>query len=129
MFHQLSKTKLGLSTYPSLRKSGCSYHPSSTAQKHTGRSMATSCYTSGWKGQKINVCCISALQGKLLPPDKEEDSRTRDHLFVFLFRLFPTSPFITNITRALPLETIKGEARDTSRGGQGFMTTDRNRLL
>jgi hypothetical protein len=36
---------------------------------------------------------------------------------VFLFRLFPFHLFTTNVTRALLLETIKGEVGATSRRG------------
>jgi hypothetical protein len=77
--------------------------------------MATARCTSGRKGRKLDAHCISTLQGKLLTPDKEEDGRTRGHLFVFLFRLFHFHLFTTNVTRALPLKTIKGEAEATSR--------------
>jgi hypothetical protein len=35
--------------------------------------------------------------------------------FVFLFHIFLISPFTINVTRALPLETIKGEAGATSK--------------
>jgi hypothetical protein len=55
--------------------------------------MATMRCTSGWRGQKLDAHCVSALQGKLLMPDTEEDGHTRGHLFVFLFHLFPLSPF------------------------------------
>jgi hypothetical protein len=96
---------------PSLRKSERTYRPSSTAQKHTGRSMATTCCTNGWRGQKINARYISTLQGNLLTPNKEEDGHTRGHFFCFSLSSFPYFTFFTtNITRALPLETIKGEA-------------------
>jgi hypothetical protein len=59
----------------------------------------------------IALCVI----GKLFPPDKEEDSRTRGHLFIFLFHLFPFHISTTNVTQALFLETIKGEAGATSK--------------
>jgi hypothetical protein len=36
--------------------------------------------------------------------------------FVFLFHSPRFYPFTMNVTRALPLETIKGEAGSTSRG-------------
>ena len=84
-------------------------------QKHTGRSMAATSCTSGRRGQKLDAHCVSALQGKLLTPNKEEDGHTRGHLFVFLFYLFPFHLFTTNVTRALPLGTIKGEAGATSK--------------
>jgi hypothetical protein len=82
--------------------------------------MATARRTSGWRGQELNAYCIPVLQDKLLTPDKEEDGHTRCHFFVFLFLLFPISPFYHNVTRVLPLRTIKGKARATSRkeGGE-----------
>jgi hypothetical protein len=36
--------------------------------------------------------------------------------FVFLFHSLCFYPFTMNVTRALPLETIKGEAGATSKG-------------
>jgi hypothetical protein len=58
--------------------------------------------------------CLTCLHatGKLLPPDKEEDSHVRGHLFC-LSLLFLS--FSTNVTQALPLEAIKGKAGATSR--------------
>jgi hypothetical protein len=47
--------------------------------------MATTRCTSERSGQKLDAHCVSALQDKLLKPDKEEDSHTRGYLFVFLF--------------------------------------------
>jgi hypothetical protein len=35
--------------------------------------------------------------------------------FVYLFYLFPISPFTMNVTQALPLEAIKGEVGATSK--------------
>jgi hypothetical protein len=54
---------------------------------------------------------------ELLPPDKEEDGHARGHLFLSLFHFYP---FTMNVTRALPLEAIKGEAGATSRGDRGI---------
>jgi hypothetical protein len=79
--------------------------------------VATTRCTSGWRGQKLDVHCVPALQGKLLTPDKEEDGHTRGHLFVFLSRLFPFHLFTSIVTRALTLGTTKGAAGATSRGG------------
>jgi hypothetical protein len=79
--------------------------------------MATACCTSGWRGQKINVYCISVVQEKLLPPDKEEDGRTPRPPFLFFSFIFsPFHLFTTNVTRALPVGTIKDEEGATSRG-------------
>jgi hypothetical protein len=60
------------------------------------------------KEQSLLHLCAT---GKLFPPDKEEDGHTQDHLFV----LFHFHLFNTNVTRALSLEAIKGEAGATSR--------------
>jgi hypothetical protein len=79
--------------------------------------MATTCGTRGWRGQKINAYCISALQGKLLPLNKEEDGRTRGHLFCFSLSSFSISPFYHKCNPS-PLETIKGEAWATSKDDQ-----------
>jgi hypothetical protein len=75
--------------------------------------MAIACCTSGWRGQKLNAHYISAPQEKLFTPDKEEDGRTQGHVFSFIF--FPFHLFTTNVTRALPLGTTKGEAGATFR--------------
>jgi hypothetical protein len=78
--------------------------------------MATTYCTSGWRGQKINAHYISVLQGKLLTTDKEKDGRTRGHLFfVFLFHLFPISPFYHKCNPSPTLGNYKGEAEATSR--------------
>jgi hypothetical protein len=54
--------------------------------------------------------------GELLPQDKEEDGYARGHLFCLSF-IFPVFlPFTANVTRALPLESIKGEAGPHLRG-------------
>jgi hypothetical protein len=74
--------------------------------------MATTCCTSGWRGQKLND--IIALQGKLLTLDKEEDGHTRCHLF-FLFCLFSISPFYHKCNTSPTLENYK-------RGGRGHLT-------
>jgi hypothetical protein len=78
--------------------------------------MATTRCTSGWRGQKLDAHCVSALHGKMLTLDKEEDSHTRGH--IFLFHLFPFHLFTANVTQALLLRTIKGKAGATSRGLQ-----------
>jgi hypothetical protein len=59
--------------------------------------MATTCCTNGWRGQKINAHCISVLQEKLLPQDKEEDGHTRGHLFCFSLSFFPHFTFLPQI--------------------------------
>jgi hypothetical protein len=96
---------------PSLRKSGRTYRPSSTAQKHTERSVTTTCCTSRWRGQKINAHYISALQGKLFTPDKEEDGHTRGHLFCFSLSSFPVSSFYHECKSSPTLENYKREGK------------------
>jgi hypothetical protein len=49
--------------------------------------------------------------GKLFPPDKEEDSHVQGHLFLSLFYFSHFHHFTANVTRPLPLEVIKEEAR------------------
>jgi hypothetical protein len=50
--------------------------------------------------------------GELFPSDKEEGDHAQGHLFIFLFYFHL---FTMNVSRALPLEAIKGEAGATSR--------------
>jgi hypothetical protein len=50
--------------------------------------MATTRRTSGRRGQKLNAHCVSALQGKLLTPNKKEYGRTQGHLFLFFSSIF-----------------------------------------
>jgi hypothetical protein len=38
--------------------------------------------------------------------------------FAFVFHFFRFHPFTTHVTRALPLEAIKGEAETMTRGGE-----------
>jgi hypothetical protein len=56
--------------------------------------MATARRTSGRRGQKLNTRCISALQGKLLTPNKEEDDHVQGHLFYFSLSSFPHFAFL-----------------------------------
>jgi hypothetical protein len=62
---------------------------------------------------------------KLFSPDKEEDGHSSGHLFClslsFFFSVF--TPFTANVTRALPLEAIKGEGQ----GPEQSRTTEPNR--
>jgi hypothetical protein len=69
--------------------------------------MDTARCTNGWRGQKLNAHYVTALQDKLLTPDKKEDGRTQGHLFVFLFRLFPISPFYHKCNPSPPLMNYK----------------------
>jgi hypothetical protein len=79
--------------------------------------MATARRTSGRRDQKLNAHCISPLQRKLLTPDKEEDGLSNAIFFVFLFRLFPISPFYRKCNLSPPLGTYKRGSRDHIEGG------------
>jgi hypothetical protein len=97
---------------PSLRKSGRLYRPSSMAQTRTERSMATTCYTSRWRGQKINVHCISALQGNCSHRIRRKTAAPETTFFVFLFHLFPILSFFHECNPSPLLGNYK-------RGGRG----------
>jgi hypothetical protein len=89
--------------------------PTFTAQRRTGQDMATTRHTSGWRGQKINVQYVSTLQGNCSHRIRRAATPEATY-FVFLFHSPHFYPFTTNVTRALPLEAIKGEAGATSKG-------------
>jgi hypothetical protein len=71
--------------------------------------------TSRRKGQKINACCISALQGRLFPPDKEENGHARGHLFLFFS--FILSHFSSLYHECNPSPLL----RSYKRGGRGHI--------
>jgi hypothetical protein len=68
--------------------------------------MATARSTNKWRDQKINAYCISTLQENCSHRIRRKTAMTEATFVVFLFHLFTMT-----ITRALPLEAIKGEAR------------------
>jgi hypothetical protein len=68
------------------------------------------------EGQGLDAHYIPALQDKLLTLDKKKAGHTRGYLFIFLFLFFPFHLFTTNVTGALPLQTIKGKARTHTPG-------------
>jgi hypothetical protein len=74
--------------------------------------MAIARNTSRWRGQKINACCISALQENCSHWIRRKTAIPEATFFVFLFHFHL---FTMNVTQALPLEAIKGEAGATSR--------------
>jgi hypothetical protein len=78
--------------------------------------MAMARRTSGWRGQKINAQYVSTLQGNCSHRIRRRMATPEATLFVFLFHSPRFYPFTTNITRALTLEAIKGEAEATSKG-------------
>jgi hypothetical protein len=77
--------------------------------------MATTRSTSRWRGQKINACCISALQENYSHWIRRKKATPEATFVVFLFHFHL---FTTNVTRSLPLEAINGKAGATSRGGE-----------
>jgi hypothetical protein len=74
--------------------------------------MATVRSTSRWRGQKSNTCCISVLQENYSHQIRRKTAMPEA---TFWFFSFIFHPFTTNVTRALSLEAIKGEAGATSR--------------
>jgi hypothetical protein len=74
--------------------------------------MATTRSTRRWRGQKSNVCGISALQENCSHRRRRKTAMPEATFWVFSF-IFHL--FTTNVTRALPLEAIKREAGATSR--------------
>jgi hypothetical protein len=87
--------------------------PTFTAQRRTGRGMASACRASGWRGQKINAQHVSTLQGNCSHRIRR---RTATSEATFLFHSPHFYPFTTHVTQALPLKSIKGEAGVKSRG-------------
>jgi hypothetical protein len=90
--------------------------PTFTAQRHTGQGMATTHHTNGWRGQKISAQYVSTLQGSCSHHIRRRTATSKAIFFVFLFHSPYFHPFTTNVTRALPLEAIKGKAGATSKG-------------
>jgi hypothetical protein len=74
--------------------------------------MATARSTSRWRGQKINTCCISTLQGNSSHWIRRKTVTPEATFCFFSFQLFTV-----NVTRALSLEAIKEEVRGHNRGG------------
>jgi hypothetical protein len=79
--------------------------------------MAAARCTSRWRAQKINACCISALQGRLLPPDKEEDGHTRGHLFCFSLSSFLILPLYHDCNLSPPLRNYKRGGMERAQKG------------
>jgi hypothetical protein len=77
--------------------------------------MATTRHTSRWRELKDQRSVRLHATGELLLRDKEEDGRARGHFLFFSFILSRFYLFTTNITRALSLEAIKGEAEAISK--------------
>jgi hypothetical protein len=89
--------------------------PTFIAQGHTGEDMVMARRTSGWRGQKINDLHVSTLQGNCSHRIRLHYHAETTFFLFFSFILPIFHPFTMNITRALPLETIKGEVEATFR--------------
>jgi hypothetical protein len=77
--------------------------------------MALARRTSEWRGQKINALHESTLQGNYFHRIRRRTATPRATFFAFLFYFPCFHHFTINVTRALPLEVIKGEAGATSK--------------
>jgi hypothetical protein len=74
------------------------------------------------RAQKINAQYVSTLQENCSHRIRRKTVTPEATFFVFLFHSSCFYPFTTNVTRALPLEAIKGEAGATSKGGDQAAT-------
>jgi hypothetical protein len=79
--------------------------------------MAPACNTSERRGQKINAPHDSTLHENYSHRIRRRTATPEATFFAFLFHFSNFHPFTANVTRALPLEAIKGEAGATTRGG------------
>jgi hypothetical protein len=86
-----------------------------TAQRRTCQSMAPTRRTSEQRGQKINVPHDSTLQGNCSHRIRRRTATPEATFFAFLFHFLRFHYFTANVTQALPLEVIKGEAGATRR--------------
>jgi hypothetical protein len=84
--------------------------------------MAITRNTSRRRDQKINAQYVSTLQGDCSHRIRRKTATSKTTFFIFLFHSFRFYPFTTNVTRALPLEAIKGEVGATSKGGDQAAT-------
>jgi hypothetical protein len=69
------------------------------------------------RGQKINVCCISTLQRKLLSPDKRKMATPEVTFFVILFHLFPILSLYHKYNPSPLLRNYKRGGRDRQKEG------------
>jgi hypothetical protein len=90
--------------------------------------MATTRRTSGWRGQKINAPHNSTLQGNYSHRIRRRTATREATFFAFLFHFLCFHHFIVNVTRALPLEVIKGEVGATSKGTEREETIKQQQL-
>jgi hypothetical protein len=84
--------------------------PTFTAQRRTGQDMAPTRRTNERRGQKINIPHDSTLQENYSHQIRRRTATSEATFFVFLFHFPCFYHFTANVTRALPLKAIKGEA-------------------
>jgi hypothetical protein len=89
-----------------------------TTQRRTGQGMALARHTSERRDQKINAPHDSTLQGNCSHRIRRRMATPEATFLAFLFHFSCFHPFTANVTRALPLEAIKGEAGAASRGDE-----------
>jgi hypothetical protein len=101
------------------------YRLSSMAQKHIEQSMATTRCTSGWRGQKINACCIAALQDNCSHRIRRKTATPKATFCLSL----SFSPFYRKCNPSPPLGNYKSGGRDTNgRGSREIWQSDRVHL-
>jgi hypothetical protein len=95
-------------------------HTSTTfmTQRRTGQGMAPAHHTSERRGQKINVPHDSTLQGNYSHRIRRRMAMPEATFLAFLFHFSCFHHFTANVTRALPLEAIKGKVGAASRGDE-----------
>jgi hypothetical protein len=77
--------------------------------------MALACRTSERRGQKINASHDSTLQGNCSHRIRRRTATSEATFFCLSLSFSPFSPLYHNVTQALPLEAIKGEAGGESK--------------
>jgi hypothetical protein len=92
------------------------------AQRRIGQGMAPARRASERRGQKINVPHDFTLQGNCSHRTRRRTATPEASFFAFLFLFSRFHPFTANVTRALPLEAIKGR-----QGPERSRTTEPNR--
>jgi hypothetical protein len=95
------------------------------AQGRIGQGMAPTRHASERRCQKINTPHDFTLHGNCSHRIRRRTATPQATFFAFLFHFFFSvfTPFTANVTRALPLEAIKGEGQ----GPEQSRTTEPNR--
>jgi hypothetical protein len=99
-----------------------------TTQRRTCQGMAPARRTSERRGQKINAPHDSTLQGNCSCRIRRRTATSEATFFLSLFHFPRFHHFTANVTQALPLEAIKGEAGATSRKRSKNETTRQQQL-